>query len=280
MKLFRFVAIAAVCAFFLTGCGGQAGHGDNPTKETETEAAQSEPEREESVVLTERQKEILSGLGLSTDYEKLSDREKSAITAIEYMLSYLEDKYGEKFVYSGYVDGRSGLEKEHLTAYPESGSMKDEVTVYRTYADGTYNCTDDYINILAGPVYHAALEKYISNFFTGGSLFTEVSYTSSDELPTEETVLYSVAAHGTLLLDEAVVDKTKVDTFVKDYSAMMQAGGKGMPSALGIMLTNAETIKGINDYNYHDKLSQAEYSYLLTISVSSSGDVTLSESES
>jgi len=37
MKLFRFVAIAAVCAFFLTGCGGQAGHGDNPTKETETE---------------------------------------------------------------------------------------------------------------------------------------------------------------------------------------------------------------------------------------------------
>ena len=85
-------------------------------------------------------------MGLPADYDKLTDTQKNAVTSIEAMLSYLESKYQEEFCYLSYAEAGT-LEKEHLEAYPASGTPSDVVTVYRTYEDGEYHYEDDYGNI-------------------------------------------------------------------------------------------------------------------------------------
>ena len=83
-----------------------------------------------STELTQRQRELLEEMGLPADYDKLTDTQKNAVTSIEAMLSYLESKYQEEFCYLSYAEAGT-LEKEHLEAYPASGTPSDVVTVYR-----------------------------------------------------------------------------------------------------------------------------------------------------
>lgn len=276
MKKTRLFSLVIICTVIMAGCGGNPADSGQPA--TEENTTQSVQQDEESVELTERQKEILTEIGLPTDYAELSDREKSAIVAIEDMLTYLENKYNEPFIYIGYVEGRD-LEQEHLTAFPENGSMNDEVTVYRTYEDGEFTCTDNYVNILAAPVYQKAMEQYVSNYFTGAALFTEVTDVPGGEVPDEESALFTISAVSSLLLDASAVDEAQIDAFVQDYTTMMEENSAGVPSAMDIWLMDADTIKEINAYNYHDALLQAEHSGVLTVSVSSSGKVTVTKAD-
>lgn len=271
MRIGRFITLVVMCVAILAGCGIRPTGSGQPTADGNN--AQNVQQRRRPAELTERQKDILEELGLPTDYNDLSPKEKSAIEAIEYMLSYLEGKYGEPFVYAGYVEG-GGLEQEHLTAYPESGSMNDEVTVYRSYEDDGFTCTDNYLNILAAPVYQKAMEQYVAKYFTGSTLFTEVTNVPGDELPDEDTALFAITAASTLLLDESAVNEAQLDAFVQDYSTLMEENSTGAPSVMDIWLMEADTVKGFNAYNYHDNLFQAKYSSVWIISVSSSGKVT------
>ena len=99
-------------------------------------------QNETQIVFTERQKDILKDVGLSTNPDDLLDSQISAITRIEVMIEYLENKYNETFVYNGYV-AHSILDREHLIAYP-SKNPNIIVTVYSDYKDGQYFYEDDY----------------------------------------------------------------------------------------------------------------------------------------
>ena len=97
-------------------------------------------EWEKSYVSTgedELQKEIMRETGLPGEYSALTDTQKSAVTSIEDMLTWLEEKYQQKFHYVSYAPG-DAIEQEHLKVYPEQGDESDIVTVYRTYENGLY----------------------------------------------------------------------------------------------------------------------------------------------
>ena len=275
MNIFEFIAVISVCTFIFTGCGEQAVHGEN--NQTGTETAQSGLEMEGSVVLTERQKEILSRRGLSTDYEKLNDSEKSAIAAIEYMLSYLENKYGDKFVYTGYVDGRNGLEREHLTVYPEKGSMKDVVTVYRTYADGVYTCTDDYINVLAREAYQTAVEKFSRAYFPEGIIVTRVKKVPEEKIPDEDRLLWDISAQTEMIFDESVVSKEQAGAFLKDYSAYMQESDTNVSSLIEVYLMDSDTVEAFDTYDFENSLLHSSYSYCGVFKKTMDGEISVRE---
>ena len=78
--------------------------------------------KEVGVELTQRQKDLLEYLGLPTEYDELTDSQKNAVTSIEDMLTYLEDKYEKSFSYLSYA-AAGVLEEEHLEAYPSQGDL-------------------------------------------------------------------------------------------------------------------------------------------------------------
>ncbi len=107
-----------------------------------------EKEEEVEIVLTERQKEILSNEGLPTEYDELSIVEASNITYIEEMYTYLDEKYPEiKFNFHGYING-SNLDKQTLVVSPEDADEGQFVEVVKEddhYVDNyqEYLLTDD-----------------------------------------------------------------------------------------------------------------------------------------
>ena len=107
----------------------------------------------------ELQKEIMRETGLPGEYSALTDTQKSAVTSIEDMLTWLEEKYQQKFHYVSYAPGDS-IEQEHLKVYPEQGDESDIVTVYRTYENGMYRYEDDYGAILTRPAYEEQIRTF------------------------------------------------------------------------------------------------------------------------
>ena len=85
-----FGLIVSLIILMMGVCGSTMNNSDLPSN------------TESKVFLTQRQKDILTEQGLSTEYTELSASQQKAIVAIEEMLSYAEKKYKTSFSYAGY----------------------------------------------------------------------------------------------------------------------------------------------------------------------------------
>ena len=125
--------------------------------------------------LTARQKQILKQEGLSLDYEKLNDSQKSAIECIEDIFKYLDKTYPkEKFEYSGYVP-YSTLEPEHLIVESQYG----EVTVNRYVSTDSpgfpSSYDDDFKTVKAADVYATVVDDYLAKKYDTDKYLVDVS---------------------------------------------------------------------------------------------------------
>lgn len=93
-----------------------------------------------SETLNEWQKNLLEAEGLPTDIDQLTPSQKRSIQHIYEMITYLNEKYDEEFVYAGYIEP-GAMQSEELYAYSLSDKKKRTVTV-KIDSDG--NLTDDY----------------------------------------------------------------------------------------------------------------------------------------
>ncbi|MBP0989463.1 MAG: hypothetical protein J6S92_14475, partial [Oscillospiraceae bacterium] len=99
-------------------------------------------------------------MGLPTDYDQLSATQQNTIERAWVMISYLNEKYGEEFVYVKYIP-KEQFQSETLVAYPRStgsGDGKYLVTV-KTKDDGF---TDDYSDFSVTDL----AEKLTNDFLT------------------------------------------------------------------------------------------------------------------
>jgi len=84
---------------------------------------------EVKVKLTQRQIDILTEVGLPTDYAELSDSQQNDIVAIEEMLCYMEDTYKTTVVYRNFTQA-SPLNDESLVVI-----INEKITIIiRKYA--------------------------------------------------------------------------------------------------------------------------------------------------
>lgn len=93
-------------------------------------------------ILNDWQKEVLAAEGLPTEADKLSESQLKSIQRIYEMITYLNDKYYEEFIYAGYLEPAAN-QTETLYAYPRllgNDYGRNTVTVKAT-KDGF---TDDY----------------------------------------------------------------------------------------------------------------------------------------
>ena len=183
-KIFTAV-LSAACILSLVSCGQSTRQGVSENKSREEEQVEKE--------WTQRQEELLEEMGLSGDYDELTDTQKSAVTSADDMLAYLEEKYGKRFCYLSYAPSGT-LDKEHLEAYPADGQPYDKVTVYRTYENGEYSYEDDYENILIRPRYEEKVRDFAEEYFPAEGIKVYTDIKSIDGSVTEENILENVSA--------------------------------------------------------------------------------------
>lgn len=219
---------------------------------------------ESGVSLTQRQKDILTEQGLSTEYAELSVSQQKAIVAIEEMLSYAEKKYNTSFSYAGY-SAQSSLEKEHMRAFPTSGDKEtDSFTITKT--DAGYE--DDFVNVAANAIYVAyvcdGIKAILPN--TEIKVFAEITKTSLVEVPTVDTELQGkVESSLWVFIDSATFSEQDLSKFKADFNEYLTE--HQLYGMAQIILLKDGKIAYPTKYNYTDYLSEEHYAARETLYV-------------
>ncbi len=137
----------------------------------------------------------------STNYEELRVEHRLAIRFIEDGLQYLENKYGERFVYHNYFP-TGLLERKCLIAQLEETALKDPeadlIKVYFPTRDDP-NYSDNYMIYVVTPIY---------------------LYQHPDDVPDD---IYAIDGKigGTvrIFLDSSFMSEDEFDIFVENYKA-------------------------------------------------------------
>ena len=140
-------------------------------------------EDDTTVYLNQRQKDILAEQGLPTDYEKLTTSQKGAITAIEDLLSYLEETHNEEFTFSGRYWPTG---PQHIEAYCSKGM----VTAYSKYSDGRIIYWDSYNNLLRENEVRSIIEGWFQEQYEAGTYKCYLKFHSDVKSNPENDVVY------------------------------------------------------------------------------------------
>ena len=234
-------------------------------------------EWEKSYVSTgedELQKEIMRETGLPADYSALTDTQKSVVTSIEDMLTWLEGKYQQKFCYVSYAPG-DAIEQEHLKVYPEQGDESDIVTVYRTYENGMYRYEDDYGAILMRPAYEEQVRAFAEQYLPseGIKIYTEIKNGGSGAAE-EEAILNEVSAVTYIFMDDALCSE-QYEAFLKAVPDWLTENCQGVPAGIYLRMAEPEAWEQIGRSDYEDKLRKDIYTEEAECAISGSGKVTV-----
>lgn len=214
--------------------------------------------------LNQRQKDILTEQGLSTEYTELSASQQKAIVAIENMLCYAEKKYNTSFSYAGY-SAQSSLEKEHMRAFPSSGDKETEsFTITKT--DDGYE--DDYINVAANEIFVSYVSEEIKTILpnTEIKVFAEITKTSLNEVPTEDTQLKGkIESSLWIFIDGATFGEENLNNFKTNFSEYLTE--HQLYGMVQIILLKDGKIAYPTKYNYTDYLSEEYYAVRETLYV-------------
>nr|WP_303182471.1 hypothetical protein [Lachnoclostridium phocaeense] len=234
---------------------------------------------EEPVQLTQRQEELLVAMGLPTEYGRLTDTQKNAISSIEDCLTYLENKYQEEFRYLSYAEA-GALEGEHLEAYPTSGTPAAVVTVYRKYEDGEYHYEDDYGKIGAKPLYESRVNEYTTQSFpdSGVKVFSDIRNSGQGtdrQSVTKENVLQKVSAVTYIFISDTVCTNEQFQDFTEDCANWMESQCQGVAAQFCLRLTDVARWEKLNTYNYEDKLREDIFTDEAECGISADGKITI-----
>lgn len=259
------VALLAAALLFLGGCQG-AGEASSHTERSIVSG------KEESGVLTERQKALLLEIGITEEESDLTERQIRAVRAIDEMLDYLHKTYGKTFVYAGYTEA-AGMTEESLSAYPKGESPVNLVTVKRKYVDEKCEYTDDYALLTAKLAYVDALRSYAEKVLPVEKIFVEVKDAPEGGLPEGEEIFGAVSASSVLLLDKTKAAAADVDSFLDAFEKTLGEMAGTTPLALNVYLLDAAELAEIGEENYHDTLLRSTAAYTAGISVDEDGIV-------
>lgn len=219
---------------------------------------------ESEVSLNQRQKDILTEQGLSTEYTELSASQQNAIVEIESMLCYVEEKYNTSFSYAGY-SAQSSLEKEHMRAFPTSGDKEtDSFTITKT--DIGYE--DDYINVASNAIFVSYVRDGIKSILpnTEIKVFAEITKTSLVEVPTVDTDLKGkIESCLWVFIDGAAVSEQDLSDFKARFSGYLTE--QQLYGVAQLILLKDGKIAYLTKYNYTDYLAEEHYAVRETLYV-------------
>jgi len=242
---------------------------------SESESSDTNAEENE-IILTDRQRQILQEMGLPEDYESLTDSQKSAITIIERALTYLEDSYGEEFVYDGYVAG--GLDGQYLSAYAKGDLERKTITVDIDYKDGEYHYTDDYQLLKASDEYEEELEQHLRTLMAqDGECWVHAELNCLDD--SDEYIIKRASGGVLVFVLNTFENYDEAKEFVEQYGDWIKSLESDYQVGASFYILDAENYSNTNAFNYQDAIHSEKYIYHLRCSVSREGKITIYEQE-
>ena len=256
--------MAAAVIIFSSACA------DAPTAEPDEWQAGGD----DSARVGARQEEVMAMTGLTGPYEELTDTQKGVVTAVGQMMSWIEEKYQQKFHYISYAPG-GAIEQEHLKVYPEQGSESDVVTVYRTYENGAYHYKDDYGAILMRPAYEEQVRAFAEQYLPseGIKIYTEIKdgYSgAADETP----ALNEISAVTYIFMDDALCSE-QYEAFLEAVPGWLAENCQGVPVGIYLRVTEPEAWQQIDRANYEEKIREDIYTEEAECTISGNGKVTV-----
>lgn len=249
---------------------GGSGCGMNNTK-NET-AQKKEP------ALNEWQKEFLAEQNLPTEYSELNLTQQLSVDAIYEMIMYLEDKYGVKFEYTGYVRPQI-LEDEYMTAIPKGGNEKTDTVTVTRQDDGTL--TDDYPNVAVRPYYEQMITDYIKDYFGSDkvrvfSTVTETTIKDSYNI-NKDSFKNNIYGVNCIFIENSICTLEKFKDFINDYSEWSKE--YGYASTNRIMLFFNGDISKLTHSNFTDYYGKEHLVARYMCYVEKNGEIQINERE-
>ena len=252
MKKTIALMISAILAASMVSSCGKAGESGHKWQNSDT--------------LNEWQVDLLKSQGLPTDIKQLSPIQKLSIQHIYEMITYLNDKYDEEFVYAGYI--QPGLmDEETLLAYPkkygaDGGRNTVEVTV-----DDNGDFTDNYSSIEIRDYCEKLYNDFIRDYFNSDEAVLLINYFSSDidSLSEIEDDDFENKVGGTNII--CISDKICDEDIIKDFMAefVKWSNARRLHSSNRIEILRNVNISDLTIANCSDYYNYSVLSYGLSI---------------
>lgn len=262
--LYASLVVALLCLF--CACADQT---DGATGAGEGDGVVEEEKMETKYELTQRQIKILQEMGLPMVYEELTFGQRVSIEAIETMLSYLEGKYDDSFVYEGYYPSDFG-ESEHMTARCGLGL----VTVYRRYENGTAVLSDDYLALQLLPKYEESLQDWFLKQTGASEMYIEAELSDAEE-EDGDRVLGSASASVSVAFDAAALPPEKLKELAESFSAWAAPQLSRHACSVTLLSLKPGVLETLNEENSDNALLGDNLMGHIVCSISTDGTVNI-----
>lgn len=200
--------ITLITAAFLTAglfsCGKTATQ-TTPTTQTE--------------LLNDWQKEVLAAEGLPTEADQLTDAQLRSIQRIYEMITYLNEKYDEEFIYAGYLEPAAN-QTETLYAYPRllgNDYGRNTVTVKAT-KDGF---TDDYSDRSIVDYAEEMANDFMKDYFDSDQVIAFFKVNACDIKKNEVEngdFKWKLGVSDIIFVNEEICNADQVEEFAVNYA--------------------------------------------------------------
>ena len=205
-KQIALLASAVLAVSMVTSCGKN------------NSSSQTGHKWENSETLNEWQKSLLEAQGLPTDIEQLSPTQKRSIQHIYEMITYLNEKYGEEFVYAGYVEP-GVMDEETLYARSLSDKKQRAVTV-KIDSDGDF--MDDYMGSSVADYCENLIGDYVRSYFDSKDVayFMSVNTNRLDSIKEVENgdFNWDIGVQNAFFLSNDQITKEEIATFIPELA--------------------------------------------------------------
>ena len=216
-------------------------------------------------VLNDWQKEVLAAEGLPTEADQLTDAQLRSIQRIYEMITYLNEKYNEEFIYAGYLEPAAN-QTETLYAYPRllgADYGRNTVTV-KAAKDGF---TDDYHDKSVVDYYNELVTDFIHDYFDSDDfvVFTDVNACDIKKSEVIECDFqWKLGVFDSIFLSESICSQDDVEQFAVNFAKYLYEHKMAGRQRINIMDSDFEisemTYGNFTDY-YNDEHYLGYYSF-------------------
>ena len=208
-KLISLITTAILAVSMVTSCGKS------------NSSSQTGHKWENSETLNEWQKSLLESQGLPTDIEQLSPTQKRSIQHIYEMITYLNEKYDEEFVYAGYVE--PGLmDEETLYAYPKQYGAEGGKNTVEVTLDDNGDFTDTYSNMDVSSYAEKLIGDYVRGYFKSDEIAYFMTVNDSDIESMEEVkngdFNWKIGVTNALFFSDKSFKADDIETFAPQFA--------------------------------------------------------------
>ncbi len=205
MKKIITLFIATIIAVVCFGSCGKTATQTTPTTQTE--------------LLNDWQKEVLAAEGLPTEADQLTDAQLRSIQRIYEMITYLNDKYDEEFIYAGYLEPAAN-QTETLYAYPRllgNDYGRNTVTV-KAAKDGF---TDDYSDRSIVDYAEEMANDFMKDYFDSDQVIAFFKVNACD-IKKNEVVdgdfQWKLGVSDIIFVNEDICNAEQIEEFAVNYA--------------------------------------------------------------